>query len=83
MPIYEYQARHETASCAHCAKPFECLQRISDPPIEKCPKCGASVVKIISAPAVGSSKSGFDQRAKAAGFTKLQRLGKGEYEKKY
>jgi len=83
MPIYEYQAKHETTSCAYCAKPFERLQRIADPPISACPQCGAPVSRIISAPAVGSSKTAFDRRAQQAGFTKLQRLGKGEYEKKY
>jgi len=33
--------------------------------------------------AVGASRSGLDDRAKAAGFTKLKRLGKGEYERQY
>ena len=83
MPIYEYQVRDESACCPHCVRPFECLQRMADPPLDTCPECGAPVTRIISRPAVGNSKSGFDQRAKAAGFTKLQRLGKGEYEKKY
>jgi putative FmdB family regulatory protein len=83
MPIYEYQAREKTASCAHCVNPFDHLQRMSDPPLDKCPKCGSPVSKIFSLPAVGSSRTGLDRRAKEAGFTKLQRLGKGEYEKKY
>ena len=39
--------------------------------------------KLISAPSVGASKSSFDNRAKAGGFSKLKRVGKGEYEKKY
>jgi predicted nucleic acid-binding Zn ribbon protein len=56
---------------------------MADPPLEKCPECGAAVSRIVSRPSVGGSKSSLDQRAKAAGFTKLQRLGKGEYEKKY
>lgn len=38
---------------------------------------------MISAAAVGESKSDLDTRAKAAGFKKLKRLGKGEYEKMY
>ncbi len=83
MPIYEYQARDGAASCAHCAQPFECLQRVSDPPLDKCPECGSPVVKVFSVPSVGNSKTSLDRRAKEAGFTKLQRLGKGEYEKKY
>lgn len=83
MPIYEYQAKDAGRSCPHCIDVFELLQRISDETLTVCPKCGAPVTKLISAPAVGSSQSGFDDRAKSAGFSKLQRTGKGEYEKKY
>ena len=83
MPIYEYEARNKSSSCPRCTCPFECLQRMADPPLDKCPDCGAPVSRIISRPAVGGSKSSLDRRAKAAGFTKLRRLGKGEYEKQY
>jgi hypothetical protein len=41
------------------------------------------VQRLISAISIGYSKSGFDRRAREAGFTKLQRIGRGEYEKKY
>ena len=34
MPIYEYQ-------CKGCGHEFEREQRISDPPVKKCPSCGA------------------------------------------
>ena len=83
MPFYEYQAKEKTKSCEFCLNGFEQLQKISDPLLSKCPKCGAPVIKLISAPFIGSSKTGLDSRAKNAGFHKLQRLGKGEYEKKY
>jgi len=83
MPIYEYQAREKTKSCSHCGEPFEVFQNISDCPLAECPRCGAPLRKLISTPCVGKSKSGFDDRAKTAGFHKLQRTGKGEYEKKY
>jgi putative FmdB family regulatory protein len=83
MPIYEYRVKDGEKGCAHCAGPFSVLQRLSDPRLEKCPVCGAAVARLISAPAVGRSASGFDGRAKAAGFHKLKRLGKGEYEKQY
>lgn len=33
MPTYTYL-------CESCRKEYEIEQRISDPPIEKCPKCG-------------------------------------------
>ena len=83
MPIYEYQAAEGEKGCKFCANGFERLQRLSEPKLEKCPECGAPVVRVISAPAVGKSVSSLDDRAKAAGFTKLKRLGKGEYEKQY
>jgi putative FmdB family regulatory protein len=35
MPVYEYE-------CKGCGHQFEREQRISDPPLEKCPSCGAS-----------------------------------------
>lgn len=83
MPIYEYRVRTGERGCETCDAGFEMLRALSDPPLENCPQCGAPVVKQISAPAVGSSNSGFDDRAKGAGFHKLERRGKGEYEKKY
>ncbi len=84
MPIYEYQAREpERQACAHCRIPFDVLQSIAASPLQVCPDCGAPLVKLISTPAIGGSSSGLDDRAKAAGFSKLKRLGKGEYEKQY
>lgn len=83
MPIYEYEAKGKNEGCEFCRKRFELLQKISDPPLENCPECGALVRKIISSHSVGASRSGFDDKAKTAGFHKLQRTGKGEYEKKY
>jgi putative FmdB family regulatory protein len=84
VPIYEYIARDpDSQSCAVCRGGFELLRRMSDPPLESCPTCGAPVRKVFSRPAVGRSISSLDDRAKSAGFHKLKRLGKGEYEKKY
>lgn len=83
MPIYEYQAEEPDKGCDVCREPFEKLRKVSDPPLEACPECGAIIKKVISSHAVGGSKSGLDDRAKSAGFHKLQRTGKGEYEKKY
>lgn len=83
MPIYEYQAKTPGKSCPKCRDGFEVLQRIGDACVAVCPECGAPVVRAISAPSLGRSLSSLDDRAKAAGFTKLKRLGKGEYEKQY
>ncbi|MDR1397479.1 MAG: zinc ribbon domain-containing protein [Desulfarculales bacterium] len=41
MPIYEYL-------CARCAKVSEVLQKISDSPLTKCPRCGGQVKKLMS-----------------------------------
>ncbi len=83
MPVYDYIAAEATRSCAYCEAGFEYSHSIREPRLAVCPKCGAPVVKRITAPAIGRSKSKFDDRAKAAGFTKLKKIGKGEYEKIY
>lgn len=83
MPIYEYQVKDGEKGCSRCEAGFELMQKISDARLEKCPDCGSPVVKLISAHSVGGSQSGLDDRAKAAGFHKLKKLGSGEYEKKY
>lgn len=41
MPIYEYK-------CTSCGYTFEMLQKISEKPIDKCPKCNAKVKRLIS-----------------------------------
>jgi len=83
MPVYDYEASDPAKSCQHCAVGFEVTQSIYDTRLTACPKCGAPVRRVITAPAIGRSKSMLDDRAKSAGFTKLKRLGKGEYEKVY
>ena len=40
MPIYEY-------TCEHCGT-FEQMQRITDAPLERCPKCRRKVRRLIS-----------------------------------
>jgi putative FmdB family regulatory protein len=52
MPLYEYQ-------CDACAHRFEVIQRFSDPPIEVCPKCGGTVKKLLSSPAIQFKGSGW------------------------
>ena len=44
MPLYEYE-------CSACGHHFEVIRKFSDPPEEKCPKCGGGVRKLQSAPA--------------------------------
>jgi putative FmdB family regulatory protein len=83
MPIREYQVDDPAQGCAVCRRPFERLEGMQSPPLDKCPVCGALLRRLVSAPAVGGSKSSLDRRASQAGFHKLKRLGKGEYEKQY
>ena len=52
MPIYEYQ-------CLKCEFHFEKLQKLSDPPASKCPKCGGKVAQLMSAPAVQFKGTGW------------------------
>src|ERR1700733_8839937 len=44
MPFYEYQ-------CKNCGHDLEAMQKISDPPLKKCPQCGkAQLQRLMSAP---------------------------------
>jgi len=52
MPLYEYQ-------CEECDHRFEVIQKFSDPPIGKCPKCGGPVRKLLSSPAIQFKGSGW------------------------
>jgi putative FmdB family regulatory protein len=52
MPLYEYQ-------CDACAHRFEVIQKYSDPKIDVCPKCGGTVSKLLSSPAIQFKGSGF------------------------
>ena len=81
MPIREYIACDPARGCAHCRKGFERIESIDEEPVAACPQCGRKIHRRISAPRVGRSQSGLDDRARQAGFHKLKRTGKGEYEK--
>jgi len=52
MPLYEYQ-------CDACAHRFEVIQQYKDAPIDVCPKCGGTVKKLLSSPAIQFKGSGF------------------------
>jgi len=83
MPIREYIAVDSKKSCKHCRDGFEQIEPINTLANTICPQCGNKVKRQISAPSVGASQTGLDDRAKNAGFTKLKKLGDGEYEKQY
>jgi putative FmdB family regulatory protein len=52
MPLYEYQ-------CDACGHRFEVIQKFSDPPVDKCPKCGSPVRKLQASPAIQFKGSGW------------------------
>jgi len=52
MPLYEYR-------CRQCGHQFELIQKFSDPPPERCEKCGGGVEKLLSAPGLQFKGSGW------------------------
>ena len=52
MPLYEYE-------CGSCTHRFERIQKFSDPLVDVCPKCGGTVRKLLSSPAIQFKGSGF------------------------
>jgi putative FmdB family regulatory protein len=52
MPVYEYQ-------CQSCLLRFEAKQRITEPPLTACIRCGQAVTKLISSPAIMFKGSGW------------------------
>ena len=52
MPLYEYQ-------CDACGHRFEKIQKFSDAKEDTCPKCGGTVQKLVSSPAIQFKGSGW------------------------
>ena len=52
MPLREYQ-------CDACGHRFEVIQKMSDPPLDVCPKCGEILRKLQAAPAFHLKGSGW------------------------
>jgi putative FmdB family regulatory protein len=52
MPLYEYE-------CESCGHRFEVIQKFSDPLVDTCPKCGKTVHKLMSSPAIQFKGSGW------------------------
>lgn len=80
MPYYEYELCE--GGCAACGGRFTLRRPISAPELKACPACRKPVRKIISGfstPTYAKPLSVTD--AKAAGFTVLKRVSKGEYER--
>ena len=71
MPLYEYQ-------CKKCKHRFEKIQKFSDPPVRKCPECGAPVEQLLHAPAVQFKGTGWY----VTDYAGKQRAAEGSGEKK-
>lgn len=52
MPLYEYE-------CTACHKRTEKIQKFSDPEITICPKCGGTLERVLSAPAISFKGGGW------------------------
>ena len=52
MPLYEYE-------CRKCKARTEVMQKLSDKPLTRCPKCKGRVEKVLSAPAIQFKGSGW------------------------
>lgn len=81
MPIYEYQAKGEE-TCKYCRDAFDVMQKLSDEPLELCPKCYNPVQRKISRPnlarpAPSLSKENIEKH----GLTQFRKVEKGVYEK--
>ena len=68
MPIYEYD-------CHNCDKTLEAIQKVSEPPLRKCPRCGKeSLMKKTSLNSFqlkgsGWYKDGYGGKAQSASTT--------------
>lgn len=52
MPLYEYE-------CRKCKARTEVMQKLSDKPLTRCPKCKGRLEKLLSAPAIQFKGSGW------------------------
>ncbi len=52
MPLYEYQ-------CESCGVRFEVIQKFTDPAVGTCTKCGGTVRRLLSAPAIQFKGTGW------------------------
>jgi putative FmdB family regulatory protein len=67
MPTYEYRALDSKKSCDRCRAGFEIIQRMTEAPLNLCPKCKNAISRVLFAPAVvikGSPMTDTDKKIK-------------------
>jgi len=76
--MYEYR-------CKACGHQFEVIQKFSDAPVRKCPKCGKSVERLVSSSAIQFKGTGwyvtdYGRKGSASQSKAEAKDGKGEKE---
>lgn len=79
MPTYVYSPI--SGNCDSCHGRFEQFQRMTEPRLTACPRCGQACERQISAVALGGKYSTSDNAVKSAGMTKYRKAGDGVYER--
>jgi len=83
MPTYQYIAAEGQRGCEQCRAVFEAQQRMSDAPLAACPRCGAAVRRVISAPHLPSrwneKRLLSESNLKSHGFKTLHNEGGGKF----
>jgi putative FmdB family regulatory protein len=59
MPTYEYE-------CERCRVVYETRHGVKDPPLDTCPRCGARISRLISAPNLNRGNHASPTEAKYA-----------------
>ena len=78
MPLYVYLADEPARACDQCRRPFEVLQRMSDPRLKKCPECGAAVTKQVARVSAAFPKG--PAALRNMGMARLEKRSDGNYE---
>ena len=79
MPVYLYKPVGE--GCEHCAGGLEVFQRIDEPPLAECPRCGQHLQRVPASFSAGKGDVLSPGHLKEHGFSKLRRRDDGTYQK--
>ena len=83
MPIYTYRTRREQKGCDYCSDSFEISQSMSEERLQKCPRCGSEIERIITGCNFVQGHNFGDaltrERMKRGGLRKMVRTDDGSY----